>query len=589
MALALAFPSFAQTETELKETVITATRTVQPLTDIVADVSIIDREALERSGATSLSDVLARVPGVEFSRNGGPGTTTGVFVRGGESRFTAVYIDGVRVDSQATGGAAWETIPLALIDRVEILRGPAGAIYGSDALSGVVQIFTRKGEDGFSPFAGVGLGTHQTKKFDAGFSGADGGFDYALGASREISRGFNARPFTAQNPDRDGYQSTSAHARLGLQVNAVHRVEASVLASDLNSQYDGSATSDDRNLHTLQTLGVSWIARWGAHYHTRVSMSESRDRYETQPSPYRTQTRLRGYLWQNEWRLDSGLFTATLERKEDRLENAPIDRSRSQDALALGYGWNRAGHTLQLNLRHDQDSEFGGRGTGSVAYGYALAPTWRVTASAGTAFRAPTLYHRFSVYGVPTLSPESSRNLELGLRHAQGASEFGLVVYRSRITNLISFSSPGACASSVGCYANNARAMYEGLTLSGRHRFAGLLLAGSIDLQDPRDLDTGKKLRRRARRHAMLTATTRLGGWEVGAEAQLSARRFEDAANTQVLAGYGLLNLYAGARIARDWSVLVRVDNLAGRNHQLAQTYATGGRMFYAGLKWAPR
>jgi vitamin B12 transporter len=111
---------------------------------------------------------------------------------------------------------------------------------------------------------------------------------------------------------------------------------------------------------------------------------------------------------------------------------------------------------VQVNLRHDDDSEFGGKGTGSVAYGYAIAPQWRATASVGTAFRAPTLYQRFSEYGVATLSPETSRNAELGLRYAQGRSSFSVVAYRNRVSNLISFAGQAPCASTFGCYANTA-------------------------------------------------------------------------------------------------------------------------------------
>jgi vitamin B12 transporter len=159
------------------------------------------------------------------------------------------------------------------------------------------------------------------------------------------------------------------------------------------------------------------------------------------------------------------------------------------------------------------------------------------------------------------------------------------VAYRNRLRDLISFSSPGPCASSFGCYANTARAEYEGLTLSAGHRLGGFNLSGSLDLQNPRDLDTGKQLARRARRHATLAVDTRLGDWTVGAEAQFSAKRYDNAANTQVLGGYGLLNLYA----TREWSVLARVDNLGDKDYQLARTYATGGRMVYLGLKWAPQ
>ncbi|MCO4093188.1 MAG: TonB-dependent receptor [Acidovorax sp.] len=454
----------------LAETVVAASRTPQPLADLVADISIVDRETIENSGATGLADLLGRLPGVEFARNGGPGTTTSVFLRGAETRFTAVYIDGVRIDSQSTGGAPWESIPLGLIDRIEVLRGPAGAVYGSDALGGVVQIFTKRGENGFAPYVSAGVGSHRTSKVEAGVSGASGTIDYALGVAREDSKGFNARPIAAQNPDRDGYRTTAGHARLGVQVDAVHRLEGTLMANDTSSGYDNGLGKDDRSLHTMHALGLNWLAQWSTAYKTRLSITDSRDEYETRPSPYLTETRLRGYLFQNEWRVGAHLLSAALERREDHLQNAPIDRKRSQDALALGYGFNAQGHTVQLNVRHDSDSEFGGKSTGSMAYGYAITPQWRATASVGTAFRAPTLYHRFSEYGLATLRPESSRNAEVALRYAQGTSSFSATLFRNRVQDLISFGGAGSCASSFGCYANTARAEYKGVTFAGTHR-----------------------------------------------------------------------------------------------------------------------
>lgn len=592
--MAASFPSFSQTPVtpQLKETVVTATRTAQPLSDLVADVTIIDREVIERSGVTGLADVLARVPGIEISRNGGLGATTSVFLRGAESRFTAVYIDGVRVDSQATGGAAWDAIPLSQIDRIEVLRGPAGAVYGSDALGGVIQLFTKRGENGFAPFVDVGFGTYGTRKVDAGFSGASGSFDYSLGLAHEQSDGFNARPIAGQNPDRDGYDSRSANARVGLQINQANRLEMTALTSDMNSQYDSATKfADERSLHNLKVFGLNWQAQWTDAYSTKLSVTESRDRYENTPSPYLTTTQLNGYLFQNEVRLGQHLMTAALERKVDHLENDPINRTRSQDALALGYGFSNKQHTVQLNLRNDQDSEFGGHNTGSASYGFAFTPQWRATASAGTAFRAPTLYQRFSIYGVSTLQPESSRNLELGLRFAEGASSFGIVAYRNRVSNLITFSTPGPCASADGCYSNTARAEYSGVTLSGARTLGNVNLHASLDLQDPRDLTTGKQLARRSKQHGTLTADTRVGSWSMGAEAQFSGRRYEYdyAGNTQVLIGYNLLNLNVSTPIAKDWTLLARVDNLADTQYELARTYATAGRSFYLGVKWAPK
>ena len=593
LALAAAFPmiSFSQTQVtpQLRETIVTATRSAQPVEDVVADVTIIDRALIERSGAVGLADVLKRVPGIEISRNGGPAATTSVFLRGAESRFTAVYIDGVRVDSQSTGGASWESIPLALIDRIEILRGPAGAVYGSDAMGGVIQLFTKRGEEGFAPFAGVGVGTYNTRKVDAGFSGASGGFDYALGLAYEKSDGFNARPIATQNPDRDGYRSQSANLRLGFQVNQAHRLEATALTSDSNSGYDNGLGEDDRSLHKLQAIGLNWQAKWTDIWSTRLSVTDSRDRYETSPSPYLTLTNLRGYTLQNEFRVGSHLLTAALERKVDQLRNAPIDKGRSQDAVALGYSFASKSHSVQLNLRHDKDSEFGGKTTGSAAYAYAFTPEWRASASAGTAFRVPTLYQRFSEYGVSTLVPESSRNVELGLRWSRSDSSVGLVAYRSKVDNLISFAGAGTCVSPYGCYANTARAEYSGATLNASQMVGNVNLGASLDLQNPRDLSTGKQLARRARQHGTLTADTRAGAWQLGAEAQFSGQRFDDAANTRPLGGYSLLNLSASTPLAKDWTLLARVDNLADKRYELARTYATAGRSFYVGVKWAPK
>ncbi|MCZ2495215.1 TonB-dependent receptor [Xylophilus sp. Kf1] len=576
----------------LNTTVVTATRTEQPVSDLLADVSVVDRDTIERSGAVGVADVLARLPGVEISRNGGPGNATSVFLRGAESRFTAVYIDGVRIDSQSTGGATWEQIPLSQIDRIEVLRGPAAAVYGSDAIGGVIQLFTRKGEAGFRPYVGVGVGNHGTRRLEAGVSGAtgvDNAFDYSLGAVREISEGFNARPLATQNPDKDGYRSTSANARLGLRIDARQRIDATVLANDMNSQYDASLRANDTNLHELRTAGLTHTGQWTDFWKTTLQATASSSRYQTTPSVYLTKTELRNYLFQNEFRFGEQRVTAAFERREDNLRNAPIDRDRSQNALSLGYALKHGAQALQLHVRHDEDSEFGGRTTGSAAYGYAINAAWRATASVGTAFRAPTLYQRFSEYGLGSLSPETSRNVEAALHWTEGASNASVTVYRNKIENLINFGAAGGCASSLGCYRNTARAQYEGVTLAGAHRLGAYSLRGSLDLQDPTDEITGKQLARRSKRHGVLGVDTRLSDVNLGAEVQASASRWDNAANTTRLGGYTLFNLYASTRIARDYTLVARVDNLADKAYQLANTYATAGRVVYVGVKWAPQ
>lgn len=573
---------------ELSQVVVTATRTPQPLSDVLADVTLIDREQIENSAAVTISDLLVRQPGLELSRTGGPGAATSMFLRGADTRFTAVYIDGVRVDSQSTGGAPWEAISLGQVERIEILRGPAAAVYGSDAVAGVVQIFTRKGDGPFTPYVGVGAGNRRTGRVEAGFSGKQNAVDYSLGMQRDVSRGYDARP--GSNPDLDGYRQNAASGRLGLQVNEAHRVELTGTYTNMDAQYDGFAPDlDDRNLNRLSTLGAAWSAQWSAAYRTRLSVSESDQRYETLPSPYLSKTRLRNYLLQNEWKEGAHAFTVALERREDHLVNDPIARGRHQDGIALGYGYAAGAHTLQLNVRHDRDSEFGGQTTGGVAYGYAFAPGWRATAAAGTAFRVPTLYQRFSEYGQPALQPEKGRNVELGLHWAEGASRLGVTAYRNRVANLINFGAPGPCAGAFGCYENAGNARMQGLTFSGAHRVGWVNLSASFDLQQPRNADTGKLLTRRAQRLLKVAADTRVAQWLMGAEWQLVSHRWDNAANTKSLGGYGLVNLYASTTIARQWDLLARIDNLADKNYQLAGGYATPPRTFFVGLRWTGR
>lgn len=594
LACAAAFPALAQSA--LPTVVVSATRSELPITDVVADVTLVDRTAIDRLGAASVSAVLERLPGVTVNRNGGPASTTNVYLRGAEGRFTAVFIDGVRVDSQSTGGATWNAIPLSQVDRIEVLRGPAAAVYGSDAMAGVVQIFTRQGEKGFFPSLRVGAGSLGAREVGASLRGGDRVIDYAFGLGNERSDGFNAKP--TGNPDRDGHRSESFSGRLGWKLSEGQTLEASLLNHRQTAGYDGFMPGqDDQARHRLQTVGLNWNRRWSEAWSTRVGVSQGTDRYETSPSVYRTDTTVQSWLLRNEWRGGPGLLTLDLERREDRLDNAsttPEVSDRHQNALAVGYGLRTGDHTLQFNARRDDDSEFGVQHTGALAYGYAWSKTLQLTASAGSAFRAPTLFQRFSIYGTPNLRAETARNVEAGLRWQEAASRASLVVYRNRVKDLIDYvAGPGSCINGVGdfagCYGNTGRATYTGATLAGGTTIGDVALGASLDLMRPKNTETGKRLARRAQTQATLTADMPLGAWRTGVEVQHLGQRYDDAANTTSLPAHTLLNLSASTDIARDWRLLARVDNATDRDYESVRGYATAGRTFYLGLTWSPR
>ena len=289
-----------------------------------------------------------------------------------------------------------------------------------------------------------------------------------------------------------------------------------------------------------------------------------------------------------------------LERREDELHNSGLTNpsgsdKRKQNALALGYLWSAGPLSLQAHGRHDDDSQFGGVDTGTLAAGYLLTPALRLVGSAGTAFRAPTLYQRGSVYGpnltkagVAPLAPEHGRNMEFGLKYNGGTSDAAITAYRNRIKELIIFGAAGSCQSEYGCYQNVNEALLQGVSMTGGTQFGPTRLSATLDLQAPKDASTGKLLARRARQYGTVRADTQLASWNFGVGVQASGQRYDNAANTKPLAGYALLNLDAQYAINRELKLQFNLDNAFDRAYQTAGGYAQAPRTVMLGLRYSP-
>jgi vitamin B12 transporter len=610
----LALAASAHAQNKLDTVVTTATRTPQKLSDVLADMTVLTRDDIERQAFGSLADLLRRQVGFEMIRNGGAGANTSLFVRGADTRHTAVLIDGVRVDSQASSGVSWNAIPLAQVERIEIVRGPASALYGSDAIGGVVQIFTRKGEGKPVVDIGVGGGNRGLAKVDASVRGRSGIVDYALAAAGESSNGFNARPAPATatfTPDDDGYQSRNASLRLGVQLAPEHRVEVSALTSHVDAEYDSTATAktDDRTVSDTRANRLAWSAQWTPALRSELSVGESTERYETRPSPYVTKTWVRTYGFNTSWNLGTiGTLQGVLERREDKLQNdgliaspTPNRGERHQDAIGAGWTWASGPLSLQLNARRDRDSEFGGVSTGSVAGGYRLGTAWRLQASVGTSFRAPSLYQRFSDSGKPDLLPEKGRNAELGLHYAVGRDEFSITAYRNLVRDLIVYVPmpvpapvPAPCLSPWGCYDNIGEGRLQGLSLRGATALGAVRLSGTLDLQAPKDSDKasanyGKLLARRAKTHGTVRAETDIGAWTLGGQVLASSKRTDNLSTGYQLGGYALLDLDAQVALSRQLGLQFKVDNVFDRKYETARSYAASPRQVFVGLRFTPQ
>ncbi len=604
-AIAAAFPLSTlaqQTDAALPAVQVTSTRTPQPVRDVLTDNVVITAEQIAASGQTNLVDLLQQQRGLEVARNGGPGTAASVFLRGASNAQNVVLIDGVRVGSSTLGGATWSALPLSQIDRIEIVYGPLSTMYGADAVGGVVQIFTRKGERTPSLTVGAGLGSYGTRNLEAGLSGATGGehaVRYSVNVARERAEGFSAtRPQNfSYHPDKDGYTRESASGQLGMDIAKGHEIGLTFLHSRLEGEYDaGPSTINDRSISHAGAYSLysrnQLLSNWSSLLRFSSGLDKARDLSSFGIDTART--RQDAFTWQNDITLGSDLAQVLLERRIERVDSSNFSAdSRATNSIAASYQMRRGAHLASASLRNDDSSQYGSKTTGNLGYGYRITDALRVNASAGTSFRAPTyneLY--FPGYGVPGNRPERGRNVEAGIYYEKGSDRFSAVYYRNRVSDLIVYAAECPVSSQsypFGCAYNVNQALLSGVTLGASTRFGPYTLRGSMDFQNPRDETTDLLLPRRAKRHGTVALEYAAGALSGGVESRFASRRYDDGANSTSLGGYALLNLYASYQVNRDWSVYGRWNNMLDKNYELASGYATAGSNVFVGVRYTLR
>lgn len=581
----------------LPPVVVTATRSPMSMLNRLNDVSVIDADQIAQSGQSSVGELLQQQHGLELTTNGGPQSATGVFIRGANNAQTLVLIDGQRFGSATLGGASWNAIPLSQVDRIEILRGPSSSLYGADAIGGVVNIITRTGAGPFKFNAEVGAGSWNTRKTAAGLAGANNGLSYAFQAAKETSDGYNSITDTGNfsyNPDKDGYTRSSGSGRLAYEWLAGHTLAAQFLYSDINAQFDGSATHNDRDHLKASSLSVSSTDQLLDNWTSRLRVGETVDNSTTDsdyPAHYKTEQRQ--FSWQNDVVLNKlSSISLGLEHLNEKVltdyVGGSIPDSRNTNSVVAVYQLHVAEHRIQFNLRHDANSQYSGQTTGALQYGYDLTPGIRLTGSYGTGFRAPSFNELYYPgYGQATLSPEKSRNAELGLLLRQESFDASVVVYHNEVTNLIetqdSCTTPGY---PWGCAANIGNATLEGLSLNAQQLMGNTTVKWALDLQNPTNENTGHLLARRAREHGMISLLQKVNAWTLGAEWQVNSRRYEDANNTKPMGGYGLVNLHATYQIAPAWRVQARWNNITNKDYEIAKGYATPDSNLFVSIQF---
>ena len=597
--VSLALSPSAMSQTLQADMVITASRVLQRAQDALPDVSIISRADIERSQARDVPTLLQNLAGMEVTQSGGMGGVASLFMRGAESRHALVLVDGLPMNNLNFNLAALEHLPLSGIERIEVVRGNVSSLYGSAALGGVVQIFTRQNASGKAtgPWLEVngqlGANLFRSAQASAGQAWASG-FGVNASVEKVQTQGFNAinsmqRPDT--NPDRDGY------ARQSNAVNFSQSFESGRLGFMLREtratvEYDsqwGPANQADESKSVLRNalLNASYKASPTLQWEFSLGQQEDKLNAAVTAYPYfvnsQSKTGSVGAVW-NLWpqhSLTSG-YESTRQKIASDTEYNPT--SRSLDSWRLGYQGKQENQQWQFNLRRDEYSDFGEATTWFAGYAYYLTPALRFKASASTGFMAPTfndLYYPWG--GNPLLRPEKAKSKEAGLQYIQAAWNARLTAFDNRYTDLID-------NDEFWTRTNIAKARNQGLELA----FAGQWHTPgwgakqwrlSMTSQDPQNEVTQKALSRRSKTLVQAGITQSIGYWDTGLQLRYNGARADDS-NT--LAAYTVLDLTASRALTPELRFNLRIENASNESYQSIYGYNMPKRGLFVGLRWAP-
>jgi vitamin B12 transporter len=579
--------------------VVTASRTEQRLRDAIPHTTVLTRQDIRDSLAVDLPTLLRREAGIEISQSGGLGGNASLFARGGRSAQTLVLIDGVRVEDAGFGTTAIQHLMLDDIDRIEIARGNVSSLYGSGAIGGVVQVFTRRGSGTPAPYGEATVGSRDTTKLTAGYGGEFGDTRLNVSALRLDTRGFSAidpRFAPLANPDDDGYRNESVSASLAQRLGANHEVGVRLLRTRAKIDYDDSFTGPTSVQTADQDLGMAqlyWDAQVLERWKSRITVGQGTD-YRTDfldgAFAFRSNTRSRQLIWNNDVSLAPAHGVAlSLERLEQEMDNSTFgSKKRDANSVRLGYLGRFGAHSLQANVRNDKYSDFGNADTYFLGYGFDLTDAWRLTASTSTAFRAPTFQDLFGFGGNPQLRPERARTNELGVQWASGTNRVRTVAFHTDYQDAITFDNATFTVQNV------RKAKVTGVETSYSGRVAGIDLRAALTSQDaveqePDDIE--RAAIRRAKAFGSIAAFRNFGRLRLGGELLASGPRPDvDIATFErtELASYTVVNLLARYELNKNLYFAARLENAFDEEYQLVHGFNTAPRGFFVSVGWQP-
>lgn len=591
--LAMQAPAQSYETQSLPAVVVTATRQEQLMSDLIADVTLISREQIERSTARTLGELLSEQIGIQMTRSGAPGTTEGIFIRGANSNHTLFLVDGVRVGSATAGTPSIDVITLSQIDRVEILRGGASSLYGADAIGGVIQVFTKSKSGAAGTTLSAGAGSYGSRDLSFSHSGNLDKFGYGITFGESASRGINVNTnslATNYNKDADGFNAKNFSAYLTYKLNDAE-VGYRLLVSRMFSRFDSAsydaafggpynAGSDWKNTHDVTSNNFWFKKKLSNRWESSLTASLMTDKFITTPSSTYPneqdmfQTTGNQFGWKNDYTSSVGKFLLGYDYLEQSISSTnTFDRtSRINNSVYAGYTASFGKNAVQLNVRRDDNSQFGGKNTKSISYAYRPTDAYKIFASIGTSFKAPTFNDLYfpniigTGAGNPSLQPESALNRELGLSYVNSAFSATVTGFLNNVSNLIVWSDIGD-----GFYtyspSNVGSAKIEGVEFSTRYAFTNLEVGLNLTAQSATDAQTGKHLPLRSNNYGTLFALYRNGDWKIRPELTGQSQVFSDAANTDSMGGFVLFNLAVEKSLDKKTTLWLKAKNILDKNY----------------------
>jgi vitamin B12 transporter len=604
-ALLLALvPSFVLAQDDA--VVVTASRTQQRLRDAIPHTTVLTEKEIRDSQAVDLPSLLRSEAGFEMAQTGGVGSVPSpLALRGSTSARTLVLIDGVRIEDAGFSSTALQHIMLDQVERVEIVRGNVSSLYGSNAVGGVIQVFTKRGQGDPAPSASVMAGSRNTSDVHVGYAGEAGNTRFSLSASRFDTKGFSSiDPAAAPlaNPDPDGYRNQGLSFSVSHKLNSVHEFGVALFNTEAWLDYDQPSfalpTDEQRSNQQMSMLQGWWEARLVEQWKSRVTAAENKDhRTDTLNGGFfsKSNTRTRQLIWDNEVRVSPPhVFTVGIEGRNQTLDSGSVFggdplRERDVNAGRVGYLGRIGDHTLQANYRYEDYSDFGAEGTYFLGYGYDLTRAWRFTLSHATAFRAPTFLDLDPVFGNPNLQPERSKTNELGVQWASGP-------HRLRVTYFDTEYQDAIVLDNLFIPQNVQSASNQGVETSYNGVLLGIDLRASLTFQDPVEQDRtnlpAQQALRRAKTLAALSVFKSFGALRLGGDWRYSGeRRDQSITNSTVTVfepAYNVLNLMARCQLSKNLYFGARLENALDEGYRLVSGYNTAGRGVFFTAGWQP-